>query len=52
MDLYLHSRIRLYGVVLSLKKKLLEESLPFMEPEGSLPCSLAPSKHKPTDLCK
>jgi hypothetical protein len=22
-----------------------------MEPEGSLPCSLVPSKHKPTDLC-
>jgi hypothetical protein len=22
-----------------------------MEPEGSLPCSLDPSKHKPTDLC-
>jgi hypothetical protein len=26
-------------------------SPPFMEPEGSFPCSLVPSKHKPTDLC-
>jgi hypothetical protein len=22
-----------------------------MEPEGPLPCSLVPSKHKPTDFC-
>jgi len=22
-----------------------------MEPEGSLPCSVVPSKHKQTDLC-
>jgi hypothetical protein len=31
--------------------QLVKKSPPFMEPEGSLPCSLVPSKHKPTDLC-
>jgi hypothetical protein len=28
-----------------------EIPLAFMEAEGSLPYSLVPSKHKPTDLC-